>query len=460
MADYDSRLLLLSEDELKKLNFNQNPNEKKALEDDDPDILDTLDVNEEGFVIVPPERRAQAFSDDPDKYRFDSDRRYVDVGVSVDSTNITAINKNFKLIINKVFENDDIIKYNITIENDDDNCLVVDSVIQIAGTDLSFVDSQTKISEDEKILNNTRTVNGIVINKQIATNFIKKYRPDFDTLQSAIGNIPFQVELPDFLDQVDSRSLVLCPKNSNVETASNTKITERYNINTAELLPIQAAIVEESKNWAGFLELGLSNWPIYKVKKTGDNQIEEYSDTSLVDKMKKYTSHEKGLAWCASFAHTMVALAAEKIKHPILSDISSSKLGRGVIPSYEYAKRNGLLVPYLVPGCPAYGTDGKGKNHAILILEVRKITGNKPDYAFDCITIEGNTSTEKGVPTKYKGSSRVTGGRPGYGGRIFKKSGNSLYFGKFKFLGCMVPKDVQAKANGDYSIFISKTIQY
>jgi hypothetical protein len=66
MADYDSRLLLLNEDEFKKLNFQQNPNQKQSLIDDEPDELDTLEINEEGFVVVPDERRNLILSEDQD----------------------------------------------------------------------------------------------------------------------------------------------------------------------------------------------------------------------------------------------------------------------------------------------------------------------------------------------------------------------------------------------------------
>lgn len=467
MADYDSRLLLISEDELKKLNFQQNPNQKQALQDEDPDILDTLEINEEGFVVVPDERRDLIFSEDPQKFRTDNNRRFVDVGTSVDSTNITVTNKKFNVRISKTFEDNDIIRYSVVIENTDENCLVVDSVVQIAGTDLSLVNTETNISEDEELLKGSLSQVGISTNKTAITDFVKKYRPDFDTLQSSIGNIPFDVLLPDFLDQVDARSLVLCPENSNFSDESQDKgevSPEQYKINKAGLLPIQIAVIDEAPNWVGYQELKTKsgkgdNWPVNRVIKTSGGGFEEYPDTKCVEQMKKYQNYQRGEPWCAAFTHMIVARAAEKISNPFLRYIKPSGLNKGTASSYNYAKQNGLLVKSLVPGCPAYFVNGKGEHHTILILEVRTASG-KAGYAFDCKTIEGNTGTEANFPTRYNGSSRISGGRAGYGGKIFKRQGDELYIGKYKFLGCAVPKEVQEKANGNYSIFITGNINY
>jgi hypothetical protein len=474
MADYDSRLLLLSEDEFKKLNFQQNPNQKQSLIDDEPDDLDTLEVNEEGFVVVPDERRNLVLSEDPDKFRTDPNkRRYADLVNGVDSKNINVTNKNFNLKVYKTFEDDDTIRFNVVIENIDDNCLIIDSVVQIAGTDLSLVDSQTNISEDEKLLNGTVSTSGISTEKNSVTNFVKKFRPDFDNVQSAVGNIPFNVIIPDFLEQVDSKSVILCPQNTRIEeetneSNSNSKRTvnsEQYQINKKNLLPIQSAVIDEAVNWGGYYEIGTNNWPVTRLVKNSNGQFDEYGDTKLVEIMKKYQKWVKGTAWCAAFAHSIIGNAIEKINNPFLRYITNRNLNPGVAPSYSFAKKNGLLVNQLVPGCVAYlGKRSTGSPaHAILILEVRTASG-KPSYAFDCKTIEGNSSTEKGVPGKYGGASRLSGHKPGIGGKVFKQEGNRLVTGSpekgFVFLGCVVPTEVQQKANGDYSIFITGNVNY
>jgi hypothetical protein len=467
MADYDSRFLLLSDDEFKRLNFQQNPNEKQAIQDEDPDVLDTLELNEEGFVVVPEERRNLIFSQDPDKFRTDPSRRFVDVGVSVDSTNITVKNNKFNLRVSKVFEDDDIIKYNVVLENVDNNCLVIDSVVQIAGTDLSLVNPETRISEDEQLLQGSVGQNGISKNKIAITNFIKKYRPDFDTLQSAIGNIPFEVVIPDFLEQVDARSLVLCPESaqtSDQPTERRGISNEQYQVNKAGLLPIQIAVIEEAQNWSGYQELRTrsgrgDNWPVTRVIKNSDGTLQEYADTRCVEQMKKYANHLRGEPWCAAFAHMIVGRACDKIANPFRKYIDPSRLNKGTKTSADFARKAGLLVNYLVPGCPAYFVNDKGDHHTILILEVRTASG-KPNYAFDCKTIEGNTGTEAGIPSRYYGSSRIAGARPGYGGKIFTRRGNELYMKKYRFIGCAVPREVQDKAKGDYSIFITGNINY
>lgn len=474
MADYDSRLLLLSEEEFKKLNFQQNPNQKQALIDDEPDNLDTLDVNEEGFVVVDEQRRNLVLSDDPDKFRTNpNQRRYADLANGVDSKHINVTNKNFNLKVNKVFEDDDTIRYNIVIENIDDNCLVIDSVVQIAGSDLSLVDTQTNVSEDEKLLNGTVSTNGISTDKTSVTNFVKKYRPDFDTVQSSVGSIPFNLLIPDFLEQVDSKSLILCPQNTKIEEETNESNTnskrtvnsEQYNINKKNLLPIQSSVIDEAVKWAGYYEIGTNNWPVTRLIKNSNGTFDEYSDTKLVEIMKRYQKWVKGTAWCAAFAHSIIGNAIEKFNNPFLNYITNRNLNPGVAPSYNFAKRNGLLVNYLVPGCVAYlGKRSTGNPaHAILILEVRTASG-KPSYAFDCKTIEGNSSTEKGVPGKYGGASRLSGHKPGVGGKVFKQEGNRLVTGSpekgFVFLGCVVPKEVQQKANNDYSIFITGNVNY
>lgn len=473
--DYTERLINLDEADLKKINSQQNPNQKQALLDDEPDELDTLYVNEEGFVVVPEERRNLVLSNDPDKFRTDpNQRRYADLVNGVDSKHINVTNKNFNLKVNKVFEDDDTIRYNIVIENIDDNCLVIDSIVQIAGTDLSIVDAQTNISEDEKLLNGTVSGNGISTDKLSVTNFVKKYRPDFDTVQSAVGSIPFNLLIPDFLEQVDSKSVILCPQNTKIEEETNESNTnekrtvnpEQYNINKKNLLPIQAAVIDEAVNWSGYYELGNTNWPVTRLIKNSNGAFDEYSDTKLVEIMKKYQKWVKGTAWCAAFAHSIIGNAIEKINNPFLNYITNRNLNPGVGPSYNFAKRNGLLVNYLVPGCVAY-LGKRSKNgapaHAILILEVRTASG-KPSYAFDCKTIEGNSSTEKGVPGKYGGASRLSGHKAGVGGKVFKREGNQLVTGSpekgFVFLGCVVPKEVQQKANNDYSIFITGNINY
>jgi hypothetical protein len=474
MADYDSRLLLLSEEEFKKLNFQQNPNQKQSLLDDEPDDLDSLDVNEEGFVVVPEERRNLVLSDNPDKFRTDPNkRRYADLVNGVDSKHINVINKNFNLKINKVFEDDETIRYNIVIENIDDNCLVIDSIVQIAGTDLSIVDAQTNISDDEKLLNGTLSGNGVATDKTSVTNFVKKYRPDFDTVQSAVGSIPFNVLIPDFLEQVDSNSLILCPQNTKIEEETNESNTnskrtvnsEQYNINKKNLLPIQSLVIDEAVKWGGYYEIGSNNWPVTRLVKNSNGTFDEYTDTKLVEIMKKYQKWVKGTAWCAAFAHSVIGNAIEKLNNPFLNYITNRSLNPGVASSYNFAKRNGLLINYPVPGCAAYlGKRSTGSPaHAIVILEVRTASG-KPSYAFDCKTIEGNSSTEKGVPGKYGGASRMSGHKPGVGGKLFKREGTRLVTGTpekgFVFLGCVVPKEVQQKANNDYSIFITGNVNY
>lgn len=457
---YENRLNSLSQDQIEKINSQQNPNQKQALIDDDPDLVDELFIDESGFVVVPDEVRIRRFSQNPSSFRTDQSQRSVSIGTSVDSTNITVINKNMKLTVRKISENDDEIRFNVMIQNNDNNCLVIDSISQIAGTDLSKVDPETKISEDEKILKGVGAGPRIITDKTIVTEFIKKYTPNYETLQSSIGNIPFDVELPDFLDQVDARSLALCPKNSGV--VSNTEDKQQVS-KKGNLLPIQLEVINEALKWNNFQETGNDNSPSIKLRKTGDNSYDPYTDLSLIELMKKYQKYEAGNRWCAAYAHSIIGLAASRINHPIEKAITSGILNKGVEASYIRAKSNGLLVPHLVPGCAAYGQDIKdpSKRHCILILEVRRIL-NKPGYAFDCVTIEGNSSTEGNIPTKYKNGVKACGLRrsQGFGGRIFTKRGNDLYFGNLRFLGCSVPKDVQEYANGDYSIFISEDVYY
>lgn len=476
MADYDSRLLLISEDEFRKLNFQQNPDQKQALIDDELDVLDNLEVNEEGFVTVPDKIRDKILSSDPNKFRTDPTLRYADISKGIDSKNIKVKNKKFNLNVNKVFEDEDIIRYNVVIENNDENCLVLDSIIQIAGTDFSLVDTETNVSENEKLLKSTVASNGISTDKNAITSFVKKYNPNYETLQSSIGSIPFTILTPDFLNQVDSKSIPLCPKNTTVTTGPSvstgnggTITPEQYTINKQGLLPYQVAVINEATKWANFCELNKDDWPVTKFVKQKDGSVQQLSDLSLVNLMKKYQKFKKGLFWCCAFQHSIIASGLENANltnHPFYDLCSGNdSLDMGVGSSYQYAKQHGLLVPYPVPGCPAYFyKDGKPQ-HCILILEVRSVTG-KQDAVYDCVTIEGNSTPNINVPAQYAGGgSKIMGAETGVGGKLFYRAadgGLELRYTKmsYKFMGCAVPKDVQSKANGNYDIFITGNINY
>lgn len=476
MADYDSRLLLISEDEFRKLNFQQNPDQKQALVDDDLDVLDNLGINEEGFVTVPDYVRDKILSRDPNKFRTDPTLRYADISKGIDSKNIKVKNKKFNLIATKIFEDENTIRYNVVIENEDENCLVIDSIIQIAGTDFSLVDTTTNISENEKLLKSTVNSSGISFDKNAVTSFVKKYKPNFETLQSSIGNIPFTVATPDFLNQIDSKSVPLCPKNLTAKTgpspsSGNTDPVnpEQYNINKQGLLPYQVAVINEATKWANFCELNKDDWPVTRFIKQKDGQIQQLSDLSLVKLMNKYQKFRKGLYWCCAFQHSIIAAGLENANlknHPFYDLCSGNdSLDMGVGSSYQYAKQHGLLVPYPVPGCPAYFYKNGKPQHCILILEVRTATG-KQDAVYDCVTIEGNSTPNINVPAQYAGGgSKIMGADAGVGGKLFyRASGGGLELryttGPYKFMGCAVPKDVQAKANGNYDIFITGNINY
>ena len=459
MADYDSRLLLLSEEEFNALNARSEPNQKQAIIDDDPDVVDTLDVNEDGFVVVPAETRRLFFDANPNSYKTSATRRLLNPGDPFDSTNINVQNKKMNVKVFKESEDDEYITFNVKIENTDSNCLVLDNIVQISGIDYSLVNEQN-ISENEKILNTApNSTISIITNNTISENFIKKIIPNYESIQSQL-NAPFTVEVPDFLQQVDAKSIVLCPPGTGYSPSNSSNEETVPTAISGKLLPIQAQVIQEAHRWLGFYEKDTgNNNPVVRLIKNGQ-YTQQVADTSLVEFMKKETGWSAGQSWCAGFAFSIVKKACRNIGDPFATThIGGGKLSLGTLAAAGYAAKKGILVNAFVPGCVALFQRTSEKGHAMIVIDVRKIQ-NGGQNVYDIVMIDGNTSGESGAPRELNDCSKKSGSHTA-GGKIAKKVGNTYYIGKFKFLGCVVPENVQASVpNSNYDIFISNTINY
>lgn len=467
MADYDSRLLLISEEELNALKAKQVPNQKQALIDDDPDELDTLDVNSDGFVVVPEERRVQIFSTNPLYYQTDEQRRtFINTGTPVDSTSINVQNKKMSVVAQIAEETDEYITFTVKIENLDSNCLVIDNMIQIAGIDYSIVD-ENSISENERELGPSIgnaeiriTPDAIAIDR-----FMGKIIPNYKNIQSQI-NAPFTVDVPPFLQQTDSKSLVLCPAGFgyNTNTTKTDNSATDINSNTKKLSKLQLEFIAEAHRWLGYYDTNNTkdghNVPNVRLIKNGTAFVKKHDD-SLIKLMKNGTGWALGLPWCAAFAFSILKKVCNEIGDPFANaHIKQSGLNNGSVASSRYAASKGLLVKKFVPGCVALFQKSGEKGHTMIIIDVRRISGGTGNQVYDVVTIEGNSSGERGKPTGLSDCSKKSGS-PSSGGKIVEKKGNEYFIGDFKFLGCVVPKSIQETVpNGNYDIFISDTIRY
>jgi hypothetical protein len=464
--DYDKRTTNLSNKEVERINTSQVPNEKESAEDNEPDILDTLSVGSDGLVVVSSERRNQLLSGDGTgfSYNYTPGQYGMPRKGPVDASNITVKNTGFSISVVKSSETDGEIIYKIKIENDGKNCLYLDQIIEISGTDLSNVNPDTKKSQFEPTNLGT---NGVSTNITDNTTFIKNFVSNVDNLQSQT-NAPFSVGVPQHLKQKDNQSEPLCSTNSEKKEEdkgnNNSENKEQQSDKTdskktekegkVDLSKLQIETINESEKWVGFYEDTRSDRP--NTKDFGENKpnvrVDETGniivDTSLMENMFKYAGWSKagGLKWpyCMSFAFMVAykgALAAGDSEYlKFLDEARKKGLATSTQGFYRYAKEKGFIFQTPVPGCVVIlqSLKDKSKGHGIIIgknVEVWALENKK--WVFE--TVQANTSGETGTALTEGVFYKTIGFKPDGVSIVVSQDGIPY----FRYLGCIVPESIR-----------------
>lgn len=463
--DYDNRKLDVSETEKKSINQQQTKDEKRAAVDGDPDVLDTLSVGSDGLVVVPEYRRDAILNGDPDLFKtnYTPGQYGMKRKGPVDSTNITTKNTGFTITVSKG-ETEDEIVYEIEIENTGKNCLFLDQIIAISGTDISNINPDTKKSENEP---KNLPDSGVSLETNDNLEFLKKNVSNIDNLQSQ-ENAPFSVGIPQYLKQKDNQSEPLCATNQKKEEEKKDTTEEKKDetqkseqtettpsdadlspVERRKLYPYITAAIEEAGKWMGFYEdlrpefvnkkdRG-ENKPNIRVDDTGNVVV----DTSLMEAMYKYSGFgiNSRAKYCMAFSFMIAYKAAEKSGDTKFIEFLKEAKKQGFSLQTQnlinFAKQKGYYSTVPVPGCMVVlrYVDEPSKGHGVLVGFESQVY-SLPDLKWAFETYGGNTLGE--------GAGGFTEGTflKNFG---FKPppSGLDTGEGKFTYVGSIIPDSVR-----------------
>jgi len=452
--DYELRQLDIPKSEQNLINRDQVPDQKQSAIDDEPDIIDTLDIGQDGLVVVPEERRNRILSDDPDKFRYNYTPGQYGIPKKgpVDSSNVTVKNTGFSLTATKVSETDGEITYKIKIENTGKNCLYLDQIIEISGTDLSNIDPDTGKSQLEPP---SLPSNGISTSAADNTKFIKNFVSNIENLQSQT-NAPFSVGVPKHLKQKDNQSEPLCstkPKEETQDPVNQPDPKTDPKPQTAQnATKLQTETINEAKNWLGFYEDKRPEAAGSKTK--GENKpntrVDQFGnfvvDTSLMEAMFKYANwpRQGGSQWkyCLAFAFMAAYKAAEAVNDreylQFLNEAKRNGLSLSSQRFFKFARDKGYVFQTPVPGCIAILQSLTNKNlgHAVIVGEqVQLYSLENKKWIFQ--SIQGNTSGETKTALNEGIFEKVIGFKRDNTARGEKPS--------FRYVGCIVQNSIRTE---------------
>lgn len=455
--DYDKRPLQVPKNETEKINSTQTVDEKQSLSDNDPDVLDTLSIGQDGLVVVPSEQRNFLLSNDPNKFRYNytPGQSGIPRRGPVDASNVTVKNTGFTIVIDKTETNDEI-SYKIKIKNDGKNCLYIDQIIEIGGTDLSNINPDTKKSQNEP---DPLPEIGIILDATKNTTFLKNFVSNTDNLQSQ-NDTPFSVGIPKHLKQKDNQSEPLCSTGKNEK--SNTKSDEKKKeeakedeattsdkYSRANLSKIQTEIIKEAKSWVGFREDFREEFKKDKSKGENKPNVREDAtgnltvDMSLMDAMNKYAGWSKkggkDNPYCQSFAYMVAYKAAEAAGDTeflqFLKDAKKEKVAGSTQGFYNFARKRGLVYSTPIQGSIVilqYLTKPQ-KGHAIIVtdqVQIYALASKKWIFT----SVQGNTLGESKAALNEGVFEKIP---------VFKE--DNVAAGPdpiFKYLGCIIPNSI------------------